>query len=242
MQAAHLDELVELEESYWWHVAKRQLALRLLQRYAPPPGRLVEGGIGSCRNLLEFREAGYDVSGFDVMPEAVELAHERGLSDVRQHDLSQPWPLDAGSVRAVVLLDVIEHIEDPVRVLQNAGETLAPGGCILVTVPAYQWLFGRWDEALGHFRRYTARRLRAEAEQAGLKVKKLTYWNAFTLPAAIAVRTCQRIRPPQETSAEFPRVSRMTNRMLLTCADAERWMIDRLPVPCGLSVVGVLCK
>ncbi len=47
MEAAHLTELIELEDSYWWHVAKRRLVVELLRRYAPPAGLLVEGGVGS---------------------------------------------------------------------------------------------------------------------------------------------------------------------------------------------------
>ncbi|MCP4507957.1 MAG: class I SAM-dependent methyltransferase, partial [Fuerstiella sp.] len=72
MQSSHLQQLVDLEDSYWWHVAKRQLVTRLLQKHCPPPGRLVEGGIGSGRNLVEFQELGYNVTGFDLMAESVE--------------------------------------------------------------------------------------------------------------------------------------------------------------------------
>ncbi len=64
MDPSHLTQLVELEDNYWWHIAKRKLVLRLLQRFAPAPGRLVEGGIGSGRNLVEFSRLGYDVTGF----------------------------------------------------------------------------------------------------------------------------------------------------------------------------------
>ena len=241
MDAQHLDELVELEETYWWHVAKRRLACGLLAQFAPPPGLLIEGGIGSCRNLLEFRELGYDVAGLDVMPEAVQLARERGIDLVHQHDLTLPWPFENASARAVVLLDVIEHIEDPVAPLRNAYDALAAGGVAIVTVPAYEWLRGEWDRALGHFRRYDARLLRSHAREAGFSVRLLKHWNAFTLPAAVAVRGYQRLRPRQ-SAAEFPRVAPWTNRMLLNCAGVERWLIDRVPVPCGLSLVGVLTK
>ncbi len=240
MQVEHLEELKELEESYWWHVAKRDLAVYLLQKYFPAPGKLVEGGIGSARNLITFQEMGYEVSGFDVMPESIETAQSRGLS-AQLHDLALPWPVENESLRAVVLLDVIEHIEDPVAVLQNVSNALAPGGGAIVTVPAYQWMFSDWDKALGHYRRYTMKMLRAQAEEAGLKVTSLTHWNAFTLPAAMAVRSCEKIFP-KGRSAEFPRVSKFTNQMLLNCAAAERWMMNRIPVPCGLSVVGVLSK
>lgn len=239
MQPSHLDELVELEDNYWWHRAKRQLAVRLLRQHFPPPGRLVEGGIGSSRNLLAFREMGYEVSGFDVMPAAVELAHERGLHDVRLHDLADPWPIEPDSIRAVVLLDVLEHVGDPVAVLSHVRETLQPGGGVVVTVPAYQWLYSDWDQALGHYRRYTRGLLRSQAEQAGFQVLKLTHWNAFTLPAAVAVRSYSRLFPSNR-SADFPRVSPTTNRLLQVCAGVERWAMQRCPIPCGLSVVGVL--
>ena len=68
MDPSHLTQLVQLEDNYWWHVAKRKLVLRLLNRFAPAPGRLVEGGIGSGRNLVEFDKQGYNVTGFDLMP------------------------------------------------------------------------------------------------------------------------------------------------------------------------------
>jgi SAM-dependent methyltransferase len=241
MDARHLAELAELEDGYWWHVAKRRLAVQLLTRYAPPPGLLVEGGVGSSRNLLEFRRLGYDVTGLDVMPEAVDLACKRGVDSVQLHDLETTWPVDDGSARAVVLLDVIEHLADPVLALEHAWCALQPGGALVVTVPAYPCLYGDWDRALGHYRRYTAPLLREQAEQAGFRIRLLTHWNSFTLPAAIAVRGWRRMFP-QHGAAEFPRVSLFTNRLLLACAAAERALIGRIPVPCGLSHVGVLVK
>lgn len=241
MDTRHLAELAELEDGYWWHVAKRRLAVRLLARHAPPPGLLVEGGVGSSRNLVEFHRLGYAVAGLDVMPEAVDLARERGIDGVRLHDLQETWPVDDDSARAVVLLDVIEHLANPVLALERAWRALQPGGALVVTVPAYPCLYGDWDRALGHYRRYTAPLLREQAEQAGFRVRLLTHWNSFTLPAALAVRGWRRLFP-RPGAAEFPRVSPITNRLLLGCAAAERALIGRVPVPCGLSLVGVLVK
>jgi SAM-dependent methyltransferase len=241
MQTAHLQELVDLEDTYWWHVAKRDLVLQLLAKHAPAPGKLIEGGVGSARNLLAFRDAGYDVSGFDLMPEAVLHARSRGVESVEQHDLVAAWPVKPNSVKAVVLLDVIEHVEFPTRVLSHAREALQTEGVVIVTVPAYQWLYSDWDEALGHYRRYTKRALRDQARQAGLKTVRITHWNSFTLPAAVAVRTAQKLVPANRP-ADFPRVSPFANRMLTACADVERWWLKVAPVPCGLSIVGVFTK
>ena len=241
MDPSHLQELVTLEDHYWWHVAKRRLVTRLMARYCPPPGRLVEGGIGSGRNLVEFSELGYDVTGFDLMPESVRHVRSRGIEDVRVHDLGQPWPVDASSLRAVVLLDVLEHVEDPITVLRHAYAALEVGGAVIATVPAHPWLYSRWDEQLGHFRRYTTHEFRFHANEAGFRVSFLNYWNSFTMPAAVAVRGWEKFFPSR-TQPDFPAVSSLTNRALLTAAAAERWCLTNFGLPTGLSLAGVLQK
>jgi SAM-dependent methyltransferase len=242
MDPSHLDELIQLEDSYWWHIAKRRLVTSLVAKYFPPPDRIVEGGIGSCRNLEEFQRRGYTVTGFDILSEAVAHGRQRGLHDLRTHDLSQPWPLEDESTGAVVLLDVLEHLEDPVTVLRHARQILKAGGGIVFTVPAYPWLFSDWDKRLGHFRRYTTRDIRSQAEQADLKVTWLNRWNAFSMPAAVAVRGYQRCFPTEKRAPEFPRVGPIVNQTLLSLASAERWAMRKTKLPFGLSLVGVLKK
>lgn len=241
MDPSHLKELVALEDNYWWHVAKRKLVTQLLRKYCPPPGRLIEGGIGSGRNLVEFRDLGFSVTGFDLMPESVEHVRQRGIDDVRVHDLGQPWPVETGSVRAVVLLDVLEHVADPVAVLQQAHHSLETEGAVLITVPAHPWLYSRWDEQLGHYRRYTVQRFRQDAAAAGFRIAWLNYWNSFTFPAAVAVRGWEKVFPSR-TQPDFPEISSLTNRALLGVAAAERWCLQYFGVPTGLSLAGVLRK
>jgi SAM-dependent methyltransferase len=238
MDKRHLQEMAELEEHYWWHAAKRRLVVELLRRFAPAAGLVVEGGVGSARNLVEFQRLGYDVEGYDVLPDAVAMAQSRGLSGVTVADLHEPWRQPASGVAAVVMLDVLEHMADPVRVLKNAAEVLQPDGAVILTVPAYQWLFGRWDEILGHYRRYTRRELRAHAAEAGLATVWCQHWNAFTLAPAVVKRTVERLVPRRE-AAEFPRVPGWLNRTLLGCAAMERALLLRAGLPLGLSIAGV---
>lgn len=235
----HLDELISLEETYWWHVAKRRLVLDLLRRYFPPPGRIVEGGIGAGGNLLACRDLGYDVVGFDLMPDAVATVRLRGLATVETLDLEQQWPVEPNSAAAVLLLDVIEHVDRPELVLQHAAGTLRPGGGVIVTVPAGPWLMGPWDVALGHRRRYTRRLLVEHAAAAGLRVAWASHWNAFSLPPALVVRLLQRLRGGVHNT-EFPRVARPINAALKGCAAIERAVLRVAPIPFGLSIVGVL--
>jgi SAM-dependent methyltransferase len=240
MDPKHLDELIATERDYWWHVAKRELALGLLKRYAPPPpGLIVEGGIGGGAMAKACQERGFRVHGLDLMPGSVEHGRALGLDDVHEHDLGQPWPVEAGTASAVLLLDVIEHVPDPGLVLSHARATLKPGGCVIVTVPAMPSLYGPWDRMLGHYRRYQRAMLREHAAQAGLKPVWMSSWNSFTLPAALVVRGLER-RNGTGRSAEFPAVSRPVNAVLKGLAATERAIQRVVPVPIGLSLAAVL--
>ncbi|MDR3634914.1 MAG: class I SAM-dependent methyltransferase [Isosphaeraceae bacterium] len=240
MDLKHLEALVAVERTYWWHVGKRELVAELLARRCPPPARLVEGGVGGGANLLALHDLGYDVSGLDLMPESVEHCRSLGIADVRQHNLEEPWPVERGPAQAVLLLDVIEHVPNPVNVLKNAAETLGPDGAIIVTVPAIPALFGPWDRMLGHYRRYSARLLRAHAREAGLQVVWLSHWNAFTLPAALVVRTAEKVGLSRGGGSEFPPVSPAVNSLLIGLARLERRAIGTVKLLLGLSLVGVL--
>lgn len=240
MTSAHLQELIDLEERYWWHVSKRRLVSDLLRRFVSPPGRLVEGGVGSARNLREWEQMGYRAEGFDLMPESVDHARQRGLT-ARVHDLEQPWPVEPATCQAVVLLDVIEHTAQPETVLRHAADALAPGGCAIVTVPAYPSLYSQWDRQLGHYRRYTRHELRREAREAGLGVEWLSHWNSVSLPPALVLRTLERLSTRRKES-EFPRVAPWLNATLNGALSVERRLLSWVPVPCGLSLAAVLRK
>jgi SAM-dependent methyltransferase len=239
MDPNHLDELMVTERNYWWHAAKRELVAEILELYFPPPARLIEGGIGAGGNLVVFQELGYQVTGFDAMPAAVHHCRKLGVDNVQIHDLQEPWPVEPGSARVVVMLDVIEHVADPVKVLRHAATTLDRRGGIVVTVPAGPYLMGPWDRMLGHHRRYTTRVLKAQADKAGLRVAWLSHWNAFSLPAALVVRITDNLFRCQRR-AEFPPVSPAVNSLLIKCARLERRWLRKMPIPCGLSLIGVL--
>jgi hypothetical protein len=173
------------------------------------------------------------------MPESVEHCRSLGIDDVRTHDLQEPWTVVDGPARVVVMLDVLEHIPDPVAALRQAAATLDDRGGIVLTVPAIPALMGPWDRMLGHHRRYSPGLLRDHAREAGLRVAWLSHWNAFALPAAAAVRTLEKLGR-KGRSVEFPPVSPAVNAILIGMARAERRLIATTRLAAGLSLVGVL--
>ena len=88
----------------------------------------------------------------------------------------------------ICMFDVLEHVEDAAGALARLASMLEPGGKIVVSVPAYMWLWSDHDVVLHHFRRYSRPRLRADLTAAGLRVQKLSYFNTALVPAAAAAR------------------------------------------------------
>jgi SAM-dependent methyltransferase len=242
MDPLHLQELSRLEDSYWWHVAKRAIAFDLIDRFAAPNDLIVEGGVGAAGNLMRLQQRGFRVHGLDLMPEAIEICKRRGIFDATEHDLCERWPIAPHSAKVVLMLDVLEHLQKPVEALGHAAAALERDGRIILTVPAWPLLYGEWDRRLGHFRRYSSSLLQQHVQGAGLRLLWINSWNAFSLPAALVLRAWQRCFP-QDRPAEFPAVSAWMNRLLINLASIERgWMMKMGRVPTGLSLVAVATR
>jgi len=161
--------------------SRAALAIALLRRH-PPAGaaprdgslRLLELGCGPGFALERFAAAGFDARGIDVSPEAVAAARARGLR-VEAAGLGDPLP--PGPHDVIALLEVLEHLVDPLAVLSRARLVLAPGGRLLVSLPNELHLLrrlavlagrpgfgGHDDPHLRHFDDHHARRLFAAAD------------------------------------------------------------------------------
>jgi SAM-dependent methyltransferase len=150
-------------------------------------------------------------------------------------------PFADDSFDLAVSLDVIEHLEDDLGALRELRRTVAPGGALLVTVPAYQWLWSGHDEINHHHRRYTRRSLRSVAEQAGWKQARTTYFNSLLLPVAILLRVLERINTKTtESSLDLWVPPEPLNWVLERPLALEAAMIARGGrIPAGLSLLAV---
>ena len=159
-------ELYELEDRHWWFRGRRAVIWALLARAgidrAP---RLLDAGCGTGRNLVEFGPLG-EAEGVDVSSEAVDFCRRRGLDGVRQATL-EDLPFEGGRFDLTLATDVIEHLDDDRRALRELRRAARPGGRLLVTVPAYRWLWSQHDESMHHRRRYTERGLSDALKASG---------------------------------------------------------------------------
>lgn len=237
MPAAHFASQERLEEHYWWHVSRRRIAMALLKSGGLPANpRLLDLGCGTGGFLeqLSIQMKASRALGLDASPVALHSASAKKI-DVRQMDLTQPVRLEEEPFDGVTIMDVLEHLPDEGPTLQTARLNLKNGGLLVVSVPAYQFLFSTWDKNLGHYRRYTKSRLvRVLAEKGGFEVLRASYAFSYALPAAIFRRLLG--AEYSEDTSVFPPVSATLNGILQTLGKCEAAVLPHMPLPFGLSV------
>ncbi len=245
-------EQFELEDEHWWFHGRRAVIWSLLGRAGVGSGlRIVDAGCGTGRNLVEFGRLG-QAQGVDPSPEAVALCRQRGLKDVRMGSLER-LPFDPETFDLLLATDVIEHVHDDLAALGELRRVAAPGALLLVTVPAYHWLWSQHDVDLHHFRRYTWRRLRARLGQTGWRPVGWSYFNSVLLAPIAAVRLVSNRRAKADRDGAGPAVVadwerradlRLTppalNRVLQVPLRLEAGLIGRgLHLPAGVSIGAV---
>lgn len=230
-----MDRMTTGEMGHWWYVAKR----RLIAKYwpaLPSTARCLDVGCGGGAVLLE---AGKFVHAFgvDLSPQALHHGQGEGLSRLARADASA-LPFESGSFSIAAALDVLEHHPHPERLLEEVRRVLTPQGTLIITVPAFQWMWSYADHVLGHYRRYTRSMLAAELEGSGFHVERLTYFHSWLLPVAWVFRKLRALTGRTESADDFP-VPAPLNRALLGVCRLELWLMSRRDIPFGLSLFAV---
>jgi SAM-dependent methyltransferase len=236
-----------VEDDHWWYTGMRRVADALLRGYIN--GRrghldVLDAGCGTGGNSAHLRAYGR-VTGIDFAAEALRYAAERpGLRLARASVESLPFA-DA-SFDLVLSNDVLCHlgVASDVAAVRELARVLRPGGVLFLQLPAYEWLRSHHDEAVHTGHRYTASELRALLRTGGLRVRRLTYANGAFLPAAVAWRALNRIRPGRAKAerSDVRAVARPVNAAMRQTLTLEAALLARRDLRVGLSIVGVAEK
>jgi len=229
------------ERGHWWFMGRRAVVRSLLHPLAlPAPRRILAVGCGYGAELDFFGGWGPAV-GTEIEPGPLRSAHADGARRVAMAR-AEALPFAPGSFGLVAMLDVLEHIAAEGRALAEARHVLAPGGHLVLAVPALRWLWSDWDVRVHHQRRYAARSLAAALRGAGFRVVRLTYFNTLLLPVVAAVRRVglvRRLVRPAD-GGEFRRGSSpLANRILAGVLGAEARLLRRADLPVGVSLAAL---
>lgn len=228
-----------MESWHFWFEGRRRLVDSLLERSGVSSGALVlDLGCGTGHNLARLLKAGYRAVGVERLD--VDFAANRDLAGACLIRSSvETLPLADATFDAVLLLDVIEHVDDRV-VLAEATRVLRPGGVIILTVPALPGLWSYRDVSAGHRRRYTFAGLRRAIQDAGLDVVELRYCQFLLLPLLVASRILARLVPGMRDREERP--GPIVNALFTKAVRLESWLANRHPLPVGSSLAAIARK
>lgn len=194
MDEVLIQQYPEIEQSHFWWVSRRELVQRLIRaRSTGHRVSILDVGCGGGVMAQELSDLGAAVTGVDVVSHEGWTTSGSDGPDLKEGDYME-MAADLGEYDWVLALDVMEHIEDESRFVDLLKGNLRPGGSLVLTVPAYRWLWSNHDVVNHHFRRYTRSSLSAALEAGGLQVTRCGYIFIALVPPALLAKRFERIR------------------------------------------------
>jgi SAM-dependent methyltransferase len=242
MENELFEEMYKVESEHWWFVARRKIVESIIKSLKlDKNASILDAGCGNGDNLLFLSKYG-DVVAMERDINALEKAASRGVGKVLQGELPGNIHADISKENdLLVFLDVLEHIEDDASSLKILSKYIKDDGSLVLTVPAYQFLWTKHDEQHHHKRRYTVNRLRQLMESNGWKVSYISYFNTLLFPLALLDRIKEKILPSKESEGlNMP--PDLINKFFEKIFSFESRLLGRIVFPFGLSILVIANK
>jgi len=226
----------EVENFHWWFVVRRKLLKSILSSISIQKKAItLDIGCGTGSNLKALVSAGLDVIGLDQSIYALTLVKEKGDYSLMAGDLNK-LPLKTKSVGLIIAMDIFEHLQEDMVGIHESYRVLGEGGILIVTVPAFKFLWGIQDIVTGHKRRYSRREIMNKLKAAGFDILKSSYFNFFLfIPILIARRMIQllglKIRSENEVN------SPLLNYIFKAVFSLEPYLLKYFSFPIGVSIL-----
>lgn len=242
MNKKEYQNLYQQETTYWWHVGRRLILKKLLNKYFKfKGGKILDIGCGTGETTKLLSKFG-DVFGVDKAKEAVNACKKRGFSNIKLGYATE-LPYQKNSFSLITMLDLLEHIENDSKALKESFRTLEPGGFLFITVPAWNFLWGDHDRALQHKRRYTKNELKRKIRKSGFEPKKLSYAISILFSPIVILRTFQNLfikrEVPQTSYIELPQ---WLNTFFISLLEIEATLLPYINFPLGISIICIAKK
>ena len=242
MENKIFQKMLKLESSHWWFVARRKIIQKAINNLDLPRNiRILDAGCGNGDNLSLLSTFG-DLVAFEKNEYALKTAKSKKIGEIYKAELPDKLPNTIKTnFDLIVLLDVLEHIDDDSKSLTTVRKLMNNKGIILITVPAFQWLWSEHDVIHHHKRRYSKSKLREKLDSSGFRIKYISYFNTLLFPFALVERIGQKIFFPSNPEIlELP--NNKINFLLEKIFSLEAIFMNKISLPFGLSLVAIAEK
>ncbi|MBU0650499.1 class I SAM-dependent methyltransferase [bacterium] len=241
MQKNLYKELYELENEHWWFIAKRKIISSIVEKYlaGKKHNKILDLGCGAGLMLNEVGKFG-KVYGADCSDEAIEFCKLESNAEVRKGCLPDEIPFPDNYFDVVLLLDVLEHIDNDFESLKTVRNLLTEDGFVVLTVPAFEFLWSNHDKIHGHKRRYNINTLKLKLEQAGFKVEKISYYDFLLFFPIAFIRLLDKYFRISLYERRVP--NKFFNFLFMRIFSSERFILKHAKMLFGISIIAVVRK
>lgn len=230
----------KVQQKHWWFVVKKKIILDTINRLVTlrPGSKILDIGCGAGLMLNALDKLG-PTSGMDVSDDAISFSKEIFNGEVRKGTLPNEIPYDDHYFTLITALDVIEHVDDDVAALQAIRSKTAADGYVIITVPAFMFLWSEHDVLNEHRRRYSLPELNAKLVRAGFAVEKISYFNTLLFPLIGLVRLFNKsLGRKGGSDVDLPHPA--INLVLKVIFNIELFLLRFIRLPVGVSVLAVV--
>ncbi len=232
----------QVEVSHWWFVGRRKLLAKIISKLdLSMDTRVLDIGTGTGTNLRLLKELGFEnVMGVDNSEESVHFCAQKGLGIVQKGDICN-LPFEDNSAGLILATDVIEHIDNDLLALSELKRILSPNGWLILTVPAFQSLWGLQDQVGHHKRRYRLRQLQQLLQEVDLDCEESFYFNYLLfIPIWLARQLISFFRVPLDSESQLN--TPLLNYLLTSIFTIDITTARFVKPPFGVSILVVARK
>ena len=235
-------QMREVEDTHWWFAARRLIIATIITSLnLPPESKILDVGCGTGGNFEMLSRFGA-VTGVEEDEMAITLCESRDSAIVRKGRIPDDLSCLTEEFDLIILLDVLEHIEDELAALKSLSPHLSPNGVIIITVPAFPFLWSDHDEQHHHKRRYRYSTLKHVIQESGFRLCHMTHFNTWLFPVIAVVRLFRRLKPSKVTGRDNIVPSTWVNKILKAIFSSERHLVTRFRLHFGTSILAIAKK
>ena len=222
---------IKNQEKHWWFQARKQIIDQIISNIKlRKKNNILDFGSGSGVNLNMLKK--YGLVDIHEKNKYARIAIKKKNKEIK--NLYSTLKIKKKFYDLILVADVIEHVKHPKILLKNLKKFLKKDGHILITVPAYQFLFNKKDENLGHYKRYNKQLLKSELSE--FKIKNISHFNTFLCIPIIMVTLLNKFLKKDyikevETTPNF-----FINKLCFIIFAAEKYFIKHFNLPFGISI------
>lgn len=240
MKPEFAESYAAVEAVHWWFCGRRKILSQLLAKEIGwhQGMNVLEVGVGPGENLRSLYPETVRICGLEPDAKLAEIARAKSGRVVHTGSIEHlPASLAQAHFDLITAFDVLEHIADDLAALRILLARLSVGGRLVLTVPAYQWLWSRHDVANEHHRRYAKNDLAAKLNRAGWRTLRMTYFNTLLFPPIAVARFLQRIPGlTQSLPQDLDSIPCPINNLLLSVFASEAVWLVHGNLPFGVSI------